>query len=80
MEHRYPTDDIHRQTRINILSDRRKAHFKIPGFGETELRDSEGRKGEEEVPMTDNRLSKKKKDYVRGVLSTLNQVNGMHWD
>ena len=32
VEHRHPTDDLHRQTRVSTLYDRRKAHIKIAAF------------------------------------------------
>ena len=32
VEHRHPTDDLHRQTRVKTLYDRRKAHLKIAAF------------------------------------------------
>ena len=34
VEHRHPTDDLHRQTRVNTLYDRRKAHLKTAAFSE----------------------------------------------
>ena len=67
MEHRHPTDDLHKETTVNILCDRRKTHRKVTAFREM------GKPGRVQVtkevtrwvmPRTDNKLSQNR-SYAR---------------
>ena len=72
VEHRHPTDDLHRQTRVNTLYDRRKAHLKIAAFSEI------GKPGRVQVTEKATRgcdvprliINRAKKNHMKGAPST----------